>query len=104
MKSIDSELVQRYKILRDSWRAESWVSPTAASMQELDSFRQLVAMGEIVIPLILADIKNGVPFMHIFLYSLTTERPTKPFTPGDIKGIEEAWLDWGILKGYLSQE
>ena len=102
--NLSSETVERYEQLRDQWKSESWVSPTAASMKKLKSFRELVALGEIIIPLILMDIQREVPFMHIFLYELTTDRPTKHVRPGNITGIEQAWLEWGILKGYLDQK
>lgn len=95
--------IEKYEQLRDQWKNESWISPTAKAMKELESFRNLITLGEVIIPLILKDIKS-VPFIYIALYDLTEERPTSEFKPGDIAGIEQAWIDWGILKDLLSND
>ena len=75
---------------------------------EHPAYREVIKMGESVIPLIFRYMEDGNGgFWFAALEALTGADPTlppRPVAPGfvalDIKGMEEAWLKWGKEQGY----
>jgi hypothetical protein len=77
------------------------------------AFREIVAMGQRAVPLILARLEEGGSgFIWLALPEITGANPpipegfrgNKEIAPGwmgwDIKGMEAAWLEWGRKQGY----
>jgi hypothetical protein len=57
-------------------------------------------MGKSVIPFILRDIKRTQDDWFWALTAITRENPIPAHDAGHIKKMMEAWLRWGVAKGY----
>jgi hypothetical protein len=63
--------------------------------------RELVALGDPVVPQILAELKrepNAAWFT--VLAEITGEDPIPPEMAGRVEAMAQAWLDWGRRRGY----
>jgi len=81
-------------------RSNDWlnaIGPMSAmmDMMSLPSFRDLVAMGEKVVPLILQEIRHRPSFLFLVLHEITGENPIPPTARGNIGEMISAWLSWG---------
>ena len=108
----DAELAKRFAALVTRWRDEYGHTSKMKTMTERPSFREIVAMGEKAIPLILAHLEKNGGFLFLALQNITGVEPPIPdgfrgnkeicdgWTGYDIKGTQAAWLAWGREKGY----
>jgi hypothetical protein len=64
-------------------------------------YQELVAMGQPVIPLILAELKreSNVSWISV-LAAITGENPVSPALAGRVDAMVRVWLDWGRQQGY----
>jgi hypothetical protein len=64
-------------------------------------YQELVAMGEPVIPLILAELdqESNVSWFTV-LAAITGENPVPPELAGQVDAMARAWIDWGRQRGY----
>ncbi len=72
-------------------------------MSMLPSYQKLVGMGEVAIPLLLAELKSegDEPDQWFWaLKAITGIDPVKPEDRGDFVGMARAWLKWGEDEGY----
>jgi len=66
------------------------------------AYQQIIAAGQDVIPFILNDLKENGPDDWFFaLTKITGENPLNPHTAGIMRSMTDAWLQWGIKRGYL---
>jgi hypothetical protein len=63
-------------------------------------FREIVALGEAVVPLMLRDLEEGPRLWVWALPEITGADPVSPGDGGNIAKMSEAWLSWGREHGY----
>lgn len=87
----------QFELLADAWYADTMVSSSSTEMYGHDAYRQIIAMGETAVPLILAEMRVGHLHWGAALTEITGEAPdAKARSP---KAATEAWLAWAHDQG-----
>lgn len=92
--------VTRFLILKARWEAETAVLSSVSEIAMHPAYQQIIGMGHIAIPLILAEIREKPGHWFWALKSITGEDPVVPEQRGRMKEMTEAWLCWGKKQGY----
>jgi hypothetical protein len=113
LEETDAEFAARFERLAATCAEDNRFSSKFKTTLEHPAFREIVAMGEKVVPLILAYLqRGGNGFIWLALPEVTGANPPIPegyrrnreITAGwigwDIEGMEAAWLAWGREQGY----
>jgi hypothetical protein len=94
-------LEQRYGDVKEKWEKANWVMSSGRT--NLPEFHQIVELGTDVIPIILKDLMIERSWIVSALFYITSERPSKEMQPGRLSSVVEAWLEWGVEKGYIDR-
>ena len=92
--------VTRFLTLKARWEAETAVLSSVSEIAMHPAYQQIIGMGTIAIPLILAEMTKKPGHWFWALKSITGEDPVVPEQKGRIKEMTEAWLRWGKKQGY----
>ena len=90
-----ADLDQRFAWLAERWGLEAGGRSISTQMMDSDAFREIVALGEPVVPLILRELEHSHLHWHLALREITEESPDNTGAPGDIAALSEAWREWG---------
>ena len=91
----------RFTELADQWEQETVLLSNSAQAAAHPAHRQIVSMGEPVVPLILERMRSqGGHWFHA-LGEITGAAPVAPGARGDIAAMQQAWLDWGGRNGVV---
>ncbi len=92
----------RPKVLRLMAEWEEDCGHLSSTTQRVNhpAFRAIVAMGQPVIPLLLEQLAHDSGDWDIALHEITGENPVPPGNEGRMAKIVEAWLAWGVNRGY----
>lgn len=93
--------VQRFYSLVDIWQRETQLSSSLAEFVMHPAYQEIIGMGNLAIPLILAELKERPNHWFWALSSITGENPIKVEQRGKLKEMTQSWLDWGKEKGYI---
>jgi hypothetical protein len=108
----DTELAKRFAELNAAWKEGTRFTSKMKTMAEHPAFREIVALGEKVVPLILADLERNGGFGFLALKEITGVDPLIPeghegnkaicegWMGYDIRGMDAAWIAWGRAQGY----
>jgi hypothetical protein len=91
---------QRFRRLEANWMAETAHLSSYTSIIRHPAFREIVSMGEEVIPLMLRDLEERPRLWVWALPEMTGADPVPPADAGKIAKMSEAWLRWGREHGY----
>jgi hypothetical protein len=91
---------QRFRRLEAAWVAATGVLSDDADIVEHPAFREIIGMGEAVVPLMLRDLEQRPRLWVWALPQITGEDPVPVPDRGNIARMSEAWLRWGKAKGY----
>jgi hypothetical protein len=94
------ELAKRFAELTAKWKEDKRFSSKAKSMAEHPAYREIIAMGERAVPLILADLENNGGHWFIGLREITGASPVPEESRGKIDEMAAAWIAWGRANGY----
>lgn len=94
------DLAARFAKLTATWKEATRFSSRAGKMAEHPAYREIIAMGQRAIPLILADLETDGGHWFIALSEITGANPIPPESCGKIKEMQAAWLAWGRAHGY----
>lgn len=94
-------LDQRFRRLEAEWKAETSHLSSNAAIVNHPAFREIVMMGEAVVPLMLRDLSEHASLWVWALPELTGENPVEGSETGKIARMSEAWVRWGRQQGYL---
>lgn len=90
-----ADLDQRFARLAERWGLEAGGRSISTQMMDSDAFREIVALGEPVVPLILRELEHSHLHWHLALREITGENPATAAQPGKINEVRAAWLAWG---------
>ena len=76
------------------WRYETLITSSADDIVSNPEFRGIVDMGDVVIPLIMDELRKRPDFLIAAMSLITGENPVKPSQLGDIEAMTQAWIDW----------
>jgi hypothetical protein len=95
------DLAQRFQALAIPWLAMTRFRSNTRTLRNHPVYRELIALGEPVVPLILAEVKkeSNVSWFLV-LGAITGDDPVPPAFAGRVDAMAQAWLDWGRARGY----
>ena len=88
------DYVDQFNQLVSQWRLEILFSSSVQDKIQNALFKQIVDMGEKIIPLIVAELKYRPDFLFLALQLITKENPVPPNVKGNVGLMIDAWLDW----------
>ena len=91
---------QRFARLAALWHEETWHLSSATRMAEHPAYREIISLGEAVVPLLLRELAREPDHWFSALKAITGANPVGPADHGRIDKMAAAWLDWGRLHGY----
>jgi len=93
-------LKEEFERLAEQWRRDTKYLSTAKRMAEHPAYRQIVALGHAIVPLILADLERTGDHWFSALRDITGANPVPEASRGRISEMAQAWLKWGRAQGY----
>ncbi|MSU77700.1 MAG: hypothetical protein EXS16_06355 [Gemmataceae bacterium] len=96
----DAELAERFATLAETWRRETGHMSKMGRAAEHPAYREIIAMGEQAVPLMLADLEKEPDHWFIALREITGASPVPEESRGKIKEMAAAWVAWGRANGY----
>jgi len=91
------EDIERFRILRDSWRRERGITSSTNEMAMCPSYQKIIGMGGKAVPMIIRELEvDGDDPDHWFwaLEMITGADPVPVESYGDSLGMAKAWLSW----------
>jgi hypothetical protein len=98
--SVTETVEQRFRRLEAAWRADTAVLSSYTRIVGHPAFREIVRMGEDVVPFMLRDLEERPRLWVWALPEITGADPVPPEDSGNIAKMSEAWRRWGREKGY----
>ncbi len=95
-----AELAERFATLAEIWRRETGHMSKMGRAVEHPAYREIVAMGDLAVPLIFADLEKEPDHWFIALREITGASPVPKECRGKIAEMAAAWLAWGRANGY----
>jgi len=93
---------KKFQELAQKWRAETSHLSRISHISMNQYYQNIIGMGPAAIPLILKDLKeNGPDHWFWALTAITCENPLTEDIAGNMKAMTEAWIQWGIKKGFI---
>ena len=103
-KTLDSEKADEIETsfhrLAEEWKSETAPLSSIRLKKQHPAYRQLVAMGEPTIPLILADLARKPSHLFWVLRDITYVNPVDPSVAKDFLDVIQSWIEWGRAQGY----
>jgi hypothetical protein len=97
-RSITEERFQRLVV---RWESESVFLSSYDQLVSQPSYKEIVALGQSVVPLLLREISKCPSQLVIALHEITGENPVPPASRGKIKEVAQAWVEWGKANGLI---
>jgi hypothetical protein len=97
-------VVDQFQRLADEWERETRNLSSPRAIMSHPVVDKIVSMGDIVIPLILGRMERRPWFWFQALKQLSNESidPVKLSMRGDLQAMTDAWLQWGVRRGYIA--
>jgi hypothetical protein len=95
------DVAQRFQDLAVRWKAVTRFRSNVHALRNHPVFQELVALGEPVVPLVLAELERepDVSWLTV-LAVITGENPVPPELAGQVEAMTRAWIDWGRKRGF----
>ena len=97
--AIAPALEQLFRSLADEWKSATRFSSALSAASCHPSYRAIVALGTVVVPLILAALAERPDPWFSALRELTGSDPVPPLDRGRPAAAAECWLSWGRERG-----
>lgn len=88
------ELEKDFNELAAVWKEETQFLSSTSEITSHWAYQRIIAMGSLVVPLILKDLKKESNQWYAALTALTGENPIKEEDAGRIEKMRDAWLQW----------
>src|SRR2546430_1054250 len=91
---------QRFRRLEAAWFADTYVLSSYTKIVNHPAFRDIIGLGEAVVPLMLRDLEERPRLWVWALPEITGADPVLVEDAGNIAKMSEAWLRWGRVHGF----
>lgn len=91
---------QRFRRLEAKWKADTGHLSSVTAVTSHPAFREIVGMGDAVVPLMLHDLAETPQLWIWALPEITGADPVPPGDRGKVSKMSEAWVRWGREHGY----
>jgi hypothetical protein len=95
INATDQTTAAHFAELATRWRADAGSFSSPDELADHPAYREIIAMGEPAITLILAELQAHPDHWFEALKALTGEDPVPPEVSGDVQAMTRAWLEWG---------
>ena len=92
---------ERFDKLADQWEIETVLHSNSAMKVKHPAYREIISMGEPVVPLILERMREKGGHWFEALRAITGANPVKRDDRGNIAVMQASWLEWGEANGYI---
>jgi len=89
----------RFERLATAWKAETRFCSSILEISTNYSYQQIIGMGGVAIPLILAEMARQPDHWFWALKAITGENPVPESDRGDLQKMTQAWLAWKRARG-----
>jgi len=93
-------VLARFRRLQAEWTSQVGHLSSYTAIVQHPAFREIISMGEAVVPLMLRDLQERPQLWVWALPEITGADPVSPDDAGKIAKMSEAWLHWGREHGY----
>lgn len=100
--SIQDRIKDRFAHLARQWRRQTRFLSSTSDLATHPAYQAIIGMGQEVLPLILANLREHPAHWFWALRAISNEDPVPPRDRGVVKRMTDAWLRWGAAKGYLT--
>ncbi len=90
----------RFHILVERWKQETAHHSNIAKRDLHPAYQEIIGMGERAIPFLLAELRREPDDWFWALHAITGANPVPAESRGNLPAMAEAWIQWGIEKGY----
>jgi len=90
---------QRFRRLQAAWMADVEFLSDAGKIIGHPAFQEIIALGDVVVPLMLRDLESGPSLWVWALLEITGEDPVPASDRGSIRKMSDAWLKSRLEKG-----
>lgn len=91
----------RFYSLKSEWEAATVFVSTAKESAMHPAYQQIIGMGPLALPLILAELRKKPAHWFWALSAITGENPVPLKDRGRLEKMTEAWITWGSRQGYI---
>lgn len=103
---VDSKAKQwaQFQSLVAEWKAARGATSSITQMSMLKPYQKIIAMGDGVVPLILAQLRSEGDEPDQWFWALrilTDVNPVRPEDQGDFLAMARAWIEWGESNAYV---
>ena len=88
-------VANRFERLSNRWKEETEFLSSTTAMVAHPAYREIILLGEQVIPFLLKDLQKEPAHWFEALQSITGENPVPGDHRGNIPAMREDWLAWG---------
>lgn len=94
---------EKFRRLADQWQGDTAAISSLEKIVTHSAYQRIVGMGSAAIPLILREMKRG-PNHWFWALDAITEGESPAQGSRTLAEATEAWIQWGIEKGYLRED
>lgn len=92
--TVKEDYISRFFLLLDRWRAQTIFSSFIEEKVKNPAFQQIVEMGDVVVHLIINEIKVRPDFLYLALQSITGKNPVPHQDRENVHKSVDAWVQW----------
>jgi hypothetical protein len=89
-----TDFVDEFYSVYGAWKADTAHLSSIDAAVQSDHFKELVALGDKVVPLIVYELKKAPSFIFLALHEITGENPVPPSARGKVREMANAWISW----------
>ena len=94
------EELARFHTLAGRWKEETAHYSNVAKRALHPAYQEIIGMGERVVPLLLAELRQEPDDWFWALHAITGANPVPAASHGNVSAMAEAWIQWGLEQGY----
>lgn len=104
LKSTRAAVFAQFISLVDIWSEDTAVLSSTTEIINHRCYKQIIDMGEEVVPLLIFGVNLGEWFLGHAIYKITGENPVPEEHRGNMQEVANDWVKWGIEKGYVDED
>jgi hypothetical protein len=97
---VGEEDLATFPTLAARWKQETAHHSNVAKRALHSAYQEIIGMGERVVPLLLSELRREPDDWFWALHAITGANPVPAASRGNVQAMAEAWIQWGLDKGY----
>jgi|ERR1035441_2439584 hypothetical protein len=90
----EQQIKQKFETYKSKWKEETFLSSSISDIVNNESYQSIIALGFIVVPFIINDLKENDEHWFYALEKITEQNPIKKEHRGIIKLMKNDWIEW----------